>query len=172
MPFNHTFETVKLKASFFLSAGALLLASCASPHAKPEIRPLTMPKTSTEGQPLEVAAFHGCYDGDTCTVSLQPTLPALFGDHITVRLAVIDTPEIKGICEKEKALARQAQAFTQHLMIEAKAIDLLEPKRDKYFRILARVMIDGKEVAQELVAAGFAVPYNGQGKKKDWCEGT
>ena len=34
----------------------------------------------------------------------------LFGDHITVRLAGIDTPEIKGMCDEEKALAKQAQA--------------------------------------------------------------
>ena len=38
------------------------------------------------------------------------------------------------------------------------------------FRLLAKVMADGHEVAQELVKAGLAVPYNGQGKKKDWCE--
>lgn len=74
--------------------------------------------------------------------------------------------------EKEKALARQAQAFTHKLMLDAQKIELLEPKRDKYFRILARVVADGKEVAQELVAARFAVPYNGQGKKKDWCESS
>jgi len=57
-------------------------------------------------------------------------------------------------------------------MADVHRIKLLEPRRDKYFRILAKVMADGKEVAQELVSAGFAVPYNGQGKKKDWCEGT
>ncbi|HNP84260.1 MAG TPA: thermonuclease family protein [Nitrospira sp.] len=150
--------------------GATLIGACA-PHRSHEVGALTMPKAHTQAQPFQVAIFHGCYDGDTCTVSL-PYLPALFGDHITVRLAGIDTPEIKGICEKEKALARQAQAFTQKLMVEAQKIELLEPKRDKYFRILAKVMADGKEVAKELVGAGFAAPYNGQGKKKDWCEGT
>jgi len=158
-------------AIFILLLFAQFITACAS-HRNPEIRPLTMPTAHTENHPFHVALFHGCYDGDTCTVSLQPTIPALFGDHITVRLAGIDTPEMKGMCDKEKALARQAQAFTQKLMTEAQAIELIEPKRDKYFRILARVMADGKEVAQELVVAGFAVPYNGQGKKKDWCEGT
>lgn len=126
-----------------------------------------MPKSSTEGQPFEVATFHGCYDGDTCTVSLA-NLPAVFGDHITVRLAGIDTPEIKGICEEEKTLAKQAQALTQTLMVQAVKIDLVEPKRDKYFRILARVMADGREVAAELVKAGLARPYDG-GKKQRWC---
>lgn len=107
-----------------------------------------MPKATTQAQPFQVAVFHGCYDGDTCTVSLA-NLPPVLGDHITVRLAGIDTPEIKGICEEEKVLARQAQALTQKLMIQAQKIELQEPPRDKYFRILARVMADGQEVAQE-----------------------
>jgi endonuclease YncB( thermonuclease family) len=127
-----------------------------------------MPKAHTESQPFGVAVFHGCYDGDTCTVSLPENIPALFGDHITVRLAGIDTPEIKGMCDEEKALARKAQELTQKLMVQASKIELAEPKRDKYFRILARVMADGQEVAQELVKAGLAVPYDG-GTKKRWC---
>jgi endonuclease YncB( thermonuclease family) len=126
-----------------------------------------MPKATVQGQPFQVAQFHGCYDGDTCTVSLND-LPPVFGDHITVRLAGIDTPEIKGTCEQEKQLARQAQALTQKLMREATKIELTEPKRDKYFRILARVMADDREVAQELVKAGLARPYDG-GHKQRWC---
>ena len=150
-----------------LSLSLVVLCSCA-PQRHPEIRPLTMPKANTEGHPFEVAIFHGCYDGDTCTVSLAENIPALFGDHITVRLTGIDTPEIKGMCEQEKELARQAQALTQKLMVQASKIELAEPRRDKYFRILARVMADGQEVAQDLVKAGLAVPYDGA-KKKDWC---
>jgi endonuclease YncB( thermonuclease family) len=130
-----------------------------------------MPKAHTEGHPFEVAVFHGCYDGDTCTVSLPDGIPALFGDHITVRLSGIDTPEIRGMCDQEKALAQQAQALTQRLMAQATKIDLLEPRRDKYFRILARVMADGHEVAEELVKSGLAVHYDGE-KKKDWCAVT
>ena len=149
------------------------LPACAPPtprttsHKHPEVRPLTMPKSSTEGHPFEVAVFHGCYDGDTCTVSLPNSVPALFGD-ISASASRALTPEMKGMCEHEKALAKQAQALTQKLMVAATKIELLEPRRDKYFRILARVMADGQEVAQELVKQGLAVPYDG-GKKKDWC---
>lgn len=83
-----------------------------------------------------------------------------------MRLACIDTPEMKGFCEKEKA-ARQPQAFTHKLMVQAQGIELQEPRRDMYFRILARVIADGQEVAQELVKAGSAVPYDG-GRKQRW----
>ena len=149
---------------------SLLTAACTSPRSN-DARPLTMPKELAERSPFEVSAFHGCYDGDTCTISLSD-LPALFGDHITVRLAGIDTPEIKGICEKERTLAVQAQALTQKLMVQATRIELLEPKRDKYFRILAKVTVDGREVAKYLIAEGLAVSYTGKGAKKDWCEGS
>ena len=56
-------------------------------------------------------------------------------------------------------------------MVQAAKIELLEPRRDKYFRILARVMADGQEVAEELVKAGLAVRHDG-GKKKRWCPDT
>lgn len=38
------------------------------------------------------AIYHTCYDGDTCMMSLPDTHP-LFGEHIPVRLAGIDTPK-------------------------------------------------------------------------------
>jgi micrococcal nuclease len=132
------------------------LPGCASHQSKKapyEPRQLTMPKVHNEGQPFEIAVFHGCYDGDTCTVSLEPAIPALFGDHITVRLAGIDTPEIKGACQEEKDLALQAKALTHKMMVQASKIELLEPKRDKYFRILAKVVADGEEISQALVKA-------------------
>lgn len=147
---------------------SVAFTSACAPHHPHEVGALTMPKAHTQGQPFQVSVFHGCYDGDTCTVTLAD-LPPIFGDHITVRFAGIDTPEIKGTCEEEKTVARQAQAFTQKLMVQAQKIELQEPKRDKYFRILAKVMADGQEIAQELIKAGLAVSYDG-GKKKRWCE--
>ncbi|MCS6316186.1 MAG: hypothetical protein H8K05_00045 [Nitrospira sp.] len=84
-----------------------------------------MPKATTQGQPFQVAVFHGCCDGDTCTASLAE-LPPIFGDHITVRLAGIDTPEMKGTGDEKKVLARQGQAMT---LVQATKIDLLDPKQ-------------------------------------------
>lgn len=75
---------------------------------------------------------------------------------------------MKGGCQVEKDLALQAKALTQKLMVQASKIELLDPKRDKYFRILAKVVADGQEVSQELVKAGLARPYDG-GKKMRWC---
>lgn len=113
------------------------------------------------------ATIHGCYDGDTCTISI-PTLPSLFGDRLSLRLAGIDTPEMKGKCDQEKMLALQAKAFlTQHLE-QAQDIQIELVARDKYFRVLALIVADGLDLADEMVKAGLANAYGG-GTKQRWC---
>ena len=112
--------------------------------------------------------YHTCYDGDTCMISL-PGVHPLFGDHILVRLAGIDTPEIKGKCEQETLLAKQARDFIREVMSQAQQIDLRKPERDKYFRINARVFADNQDLSALLIEKGMAVPYNGKTKTKDWC---
>ena len=109
-----------------------------------------------------------CYDGDTCKVEL-PGLPAVFGKKLGVRLLGIDTPEIRGKCAKEKALAQEAKAAIWKLVSEAKRIDLTDVSRGKYFRIVARIKADGVDATDHLLAAGLGVPYMGGTKEKDWC---
>ncbi len=41
--------------------------------------------------------------------------------------------------------------------------------RDKYFRIDARVLADGQDLADLLISQGLAVPYDGGTKTADWC---
>jgi endonuclease YncB( thermonuclease family) len=113
------------------------------------------------------ATIHGCYDGDTCTISI-PTLPGIFGDRLSLRLAGIDTPEMKGKCDQEKLLASQAKTFlTQHLE-QAHNIEIELVARDKYFRVLALIVADGLDLADEMVKAGLANAYGG-GTKHRWC---
>lgn len=50
----------------------------------------------------------------------------------------------------------------------AKIIELKHMRREKYFRIDAEVLADGKSIAQALISAGLAVPYYGD-KKVTWC---
>lgn len=120
---------------------------------------------------LGPVVFHTCYDGDTCMVSI-PGIPALFGDHIPVRLLGIDTSEIKGQCDREKQLARKARDFARTLLGEAHEIRLVKASRgDKYFRVLGRLVADGQDVSQALIDARLAVPYNGGTKISAWCPG-
>lgn len=110
------------------------------------------------------------YDADTVTFDIPNTHP-LIGESIAVRVLGLDTPEIKGgtTCEKKKAI--EAKDFVSKLMKDAKKIDLENVQKDKYFRILADVKIDGKSLTQELLDKGYAYPYDGGTKiKVDWCK--
>jgi endonuclease YncB( thermonuclease family) len=111
---------------------------------------------------------HYVYDGDTMMVSL-PGLPPVFGDHISVRIRGIDAPEIKARCEREKRLSHNARDLVRIMVEHAEHITLKRLGRDKYFRLLADVVIDGHDVGSVLVEQGLAVRYDGGTKAANWC---
>ena len=109
------------------------------------------------------------YDSDTITVDI-PNVPKLFGKRINVRVAHIDSPEIKGKLPCEKDAARTGKKLVQNLLKRAKRIDLYNVERDKYFRILADVEIDGQDLKQILLKNSLAYNYEGKTKEKlNWC---
>jgi micrococcal nuclease len=109
------------------------------------------------------------YDGDTITVCID-SAPDIIGDHMSIRVVNVDTPEIRGKCGKEKLLAKAAKNFVYTLLSEAHQIDLLDMQRGKYFRIVANVSIDGQDLSKILIDKGLAVEYKGGTKNKNWCE--
>jgi micrococcal nuclease len=108
------------------------------------------------------------YDGDTITFNL-PGLHPIIGEKISIRVNGIDTPEIKGKCEKEKYNAQQAKQMVTDILNEAEQINLKNMERGKYFRIAADVIVDGENLADMLVEAGMAIRYDGGKKNKNWC---
>ncbi|MEQ3513632.1 thermonuclease family protein [Pseudoalteromonas sp. BZB3] len=108
------------------------------------------------------------YDGDTFKVNLKE-VPAIFGENLSIRIAKIDTPELRGKCDQEKILARKAKQFTAGRLRKSKSIILKNPERGKYFRVIAEVYVDGQNLGEELLKEGLAVKYDG-GKRKNWCE--
>ncbi len=110
------------------------------------------------------------YDGDTVTFDIPQTHP-LFGQKISVRVRSIDTPEINGKNPCEKEASRTARKLVNNLLKNAKRIDLLNPGRDKYFRILADVQYDGKDLKEIIKKNNLAYNYEGKKKQKiDWCQ--
>jgi endonuclease YncB( thermonuclease family) len=111
------------------------------------------------------------YDGDTFFVDI-PSWPRIIGEEIGIRIANVDTPEIRGSkCSAEHSLAIEAREYVKRELFSAKHIELTKLKRGKYFRIVATVLIDGQNLANKLVEHGYAVKYYGGKKTKDWCEG-
>ena len=117
----------------------------------------------------EGAIYLRNYDGDTVTFNL-PGLHPIIGEKISIRVNGIDTPEIRGKCEKEKYDAKQAKEMVADILRDAEQITLKNLERGKYFRIVADVIADGEDLADMLVEAGMALRYDGGKKAHGWCK--
>ena len=120
--------------------------------------------------PLNKVEFAGAYDGDTFTVNIA-SLPDVFGKQIPVRIMHIDAPEKTGDSPCEKRVAAEAGERLEFLLANAKRIDLINPQRDKYFRILSDVLVDKQILVSEYMLKNkLAYPYEGDTKQLvDWC---
>ena len=98
-------------------------------------------------------------DGDTV---------GLFGQ--SVRLVGFDTPETyKAQCPEERRLSDTATNSLSELLARASSAQLVYlPERDQYGRDLARLMLNGRDVADIMVGEGFARRYSG-GQRGSWC---
>lgn len=118
---------------------------------------------------LERAQYVRNYDGDTVTFNI-PNIHPVIGEKVSIRVRGIDTPEIRGKCQKEKDLAYEAKAVAKNALVGAKDITLTEIGRGKYFRLVANIIADGTSLAQILLDKELAVVYTGGTKNKNWCE--
>lgn len=97
------------------------------------------------------------YDGDTFFINIGCDF-SLVCENMPIRVAGIDTPELRG---KEKAKGLLVRDYVKAVLGDAKIIELKNLKRGKYFRIVADVYVDGKSLAELLLKEGYAVPYDG-----------
>ena len=99
------------------------------------------------------------YDGDTITIAGR-----INGDKtiykFSVRLIGIDCPEMKTKNHAEKNIAIKARDFVADLCLN-KPIKLENCSNDKYGRLLANVVVDGKNISELLIANKLAVAYDG-----------
>ena len=99
------------------------------------------------------------YDGDTFRVHLSCKY-GVFCKTMPIRVRGVDCPEIKGGSAETKALAKEAKAFTKNFLKGGKIL-LRNCGRDKYFRLLCDVKVNGKSLGEDLIKAGHAIPYEG-----------
>jgi endonuclease YncB( thermonuclease family) len=105
------------------------------------------------------------YDGDTFTADAMPW------PGVTIRTAIrvdgVDTPEIRGECQAEKDMAIEARDFAEAALGED--VQLVDVRLGKYAgRVVARVLVDGQDLAAMLVEAGLGRVYHG-GTREGWC---
>ena len=107
----------------------------------------TLPSYSSE----EKVNFHkvslaSVYDGDTFRVHLAYKY-GVFCKTIPIRVRGVDCPEIKGGSIETKVLAKQAKAFTKSFLKSGKIL-LRNCGRDKYFRLLCDVKVNGQNLGK------------------------
>lgn len=106
------------------------------------------------------------HDGDTIVVDL-PGVHPVFGKDIGVRMVGIDSPEIHDKNPVVREWAEKARKYLSDRVSSSEKVELTELSRDKYFRLDAKVLLDGKDIQDEMLRKGFAKPYDG-GTKSEW----
>lgn len=109
-------------------------------------------------------------DGDTLMVKANPWPQQTVS--VLVRIRGIDTPELHSRCEGARQLALAAKdVLAEALAAGNGSLTLSDISGDKYFgRVVARVSFDhGHDVAETMLAAGLARPYDGGRKAKEAC---
>ena len=119
-------------------------------HLRPAAFGLTfflMLGASAPAEVRERVTIQNCYDGDTCRTTT--------GEKI--RLACIDTPELKG----KRARPDRAKAARDRLrgMLTGKTVNLRRITTDRYGRTVGELYVDGMNVQQAMVASRHAEIY-------------
>ena len=98
-------------------------------------------------------------DGDTVNLAGQ-----------SIRLVGFDTPETyRAECAFERRLGDAATDRLRDLLARASSAQLAYlPRRDQYGRDLARLILDGGDVADIMVGEGLARRYT-SGHRQSWC---
>ena len=135
--------------------------------------PVSLPLSPPAGEPRKralqtdvPAVVVRVIDGDSLVVNV-PSFPPIVGHEIAVRIAGCDTPELRDRRPEVRDMAQRAKALTAELAPVGSWVWLRDIRRDKYFRLLARVRTDSGDIGEALLRQGLAVPYNG-GEKVAW----
>jgi len=104
----------------------------------------------------------------------EPSIRVIDGDTIarggeTIRIVGMDAPETHHArCDAEREDGEKAKAALATLLASGPVEIIPSRRRDRYRRLLARVTVNGRDVAAVMIKAGHARPYSG-GKRKVWC---
>ena len=99
-----------------------------------------------------------CYDGDTCTTI----------DGEKLRLACIDTPELKGNNSNPEK-AKEARDFLNQLVANKK-VSIKRITKDRYGRTVAEIFKDGINIQELIVNRGYGEIYKKYSYQCEWAK--
>jgi len=105
---------------------------------------------------LPTVTIQSCYDGDTCTTTTKEK----------IRLACIDTPELKG----KRAEPIPAKAARDYLngLVAGEEVAIRRITKDRYGRTVAEISKDGVNIQQLLVRKGLASVFKRYADQCPW----
>ena len=101
-----------------------------------------------------------CYDGDTCTTFKGET----------IRLACIDTPELKGR-NADPSPAKSAKDFL-NAFVTNQEVSIKRITKDRYGRTVAELFKDEENIQELIVKKGFGVIYKKYSHQCDWSKNS
>ena len=114
-------------------------------------------------------------DGDTvdleCPGQRLGQRPGQHPGHqqVRTRLLGFDTPEVfSPACPSELARGTAATEALARKVRASREVGVAFAGTDHYGRRLARLSLDGRDVARSMIADGLARPYDG-GPRRSWC---
>ena len=110
-------------------------------------------KTNPE---LPTTIIKSCYDGDTCTTI----------DGEKIRLACIDTPEIKGK-KADPIPAKEAKDFLNNL-ISNKKVSIRRITKDRYGRTVGELFKNDINIQELIVQKGYGKIYKRYADQCAW----
>ena len=105
---------------------------------------------------LPTTIIKSCYDGDTCTTI----------DGEKIRLACIDTPELKGKNAKPNE-AKEARDFLNQL-VSNKKVSIRRINKDRFGRIVAELFKNDINVQKLIIEKGYGKIYERYAYQCEW----
>lgn len=132
---------------------ALLAATLAWQH-RHSFRPISQ-TSSAAGERIQVTSVH---DGDTFRLGAE-----------RIRILGMDAPEIGdgAKCDQEQRAAVAARDYLE-TALRSDDVHIERHGFDVYGRTLARVYVDGRDIADAMLGEGLARPYVPR-RHGDWC---
>ena len=107
---------------------------------------------------LPTTIIQSCYDGDTCTTT----------DGEKIRLACIDTPELKGK-RADPIAAKEARDFLNNLLINEE-VSIRRITKDRYGRTVAELFNGNINIQKLLVDKGYGQIYKKYSNQCEWSK--
>ena len=107
---------------------------------------------------LKTTIINNCYDGDTCTTI----------DGEKIRLACIDTPELKG--KKANPIkAKEARDFLNQL-VSNKKVSIRRITKDRFGRTVAELFKNDINVQKIIIEKGYGKIYERYAYQCEWTK--